>query len=236
MALTLSGTNGVVGAGFTVDASGVSVTAGVGTFGSLAAPAAGLTGALPALSAANLTSIPAANLVGVCTSGLTKTGGFGKLVQVVSSTKTDVVSYSNATETYWNYTDFKVTLTPSSASNKILIMAVFCVGVDSQQSMLAQVRKNGSIITDANADAGSGASQGRATYHHSYSTSSEAPLPVIINYLDTAGDTNERYYNLALSHTSGSTRTMYLNRGSSDSNNYYMARSTSTLTAIEIAA
>jgi hypothetical protein len=77
MALTLSGTNGVVGAGFTVDASGVSVTAGVGTFGSLAAPAAGLTGALPAISAASLTQIPAANIVGVCTSGLTKTGGFG---------------------------------------------------------------------------------------------------------------------------------------------------------------
>ena len=77
MALTLSGTNGVVGAGFTLDASGASVTAGVGTFGSLNAPAAGLTGALPAISAASLTSIPAANIVGVCTSGLTKTGGFG---------------------------------------------------------------------------------------------------------------------------------------------------------------
>ena len=77
MALTLSGTNGVVGAGFTLDASGASVTAGVGTFGSLNAPAAGLTGSLPALDAANLTSIPAANIVGVCTSGLTKTGGFG---------------------------------------------------------------------------------------------------------------------------------------------------------------
>ena len=183
-----------------------------------------------------LTSINAAQLVGVCTSGLTKTGGFGKLVQVVSTTKTDVVSYSNATETYWNYTDFKVTLTPTSASNKILIMAVVMVGVDSQQSMYGQLRKNGSIITGANADAGSGASQGRSTVHHSYSTSAEAPLPVIINYLDTAGDTNERYYNLALSHTSGSTRTMYLNRGSSDSNNYYMGRSTSTITAIEIAA
>ena len=85
MALTLSGTNGVVGAGFTVDASGVSVTAGVGTFSSVqgsganltALPAANLTGVLPALNAASLTSIPAANLVGVCTSGLTKTGGFG---------------------------------------------------------------------------------------------------------------------------------------------------------------
>jgi len=76
MALTLSGTNGVVGAGFTVDASGVSVTAGVGTFSSVrgthhgdganltALPAAQITGTLPAISAANLTNIPAANITG----------------------------------------------------------------------------------------------------------------------------------------------------------------------------
>ena len=68
MSLTLSGTNGVVGAGFTVDASGVSVTAGVGTFSSIGAgasvPAAGLTGALPTISAANCTNIPAANITG----------------------------------------------------------------------------------------------------------------------------------------------------------------------------
>ena len=72
MALTLSGTNGVVGAGFTVDASGVSVTAGVGTFSSVqgsganltALPAANLTGTLPAISATNLTNLPAANLTG----------------------------------------------------------------------------------------------------------------------------------------------------------------------------
>ena len=68
MALTLSGTNGVVGAGFTVDASGVSVTAGVGTFASIGAgasvPAAGLTGTLPSISGASLTSLSAANLTG----------------------------------------------------------------------------------------------------------------------------------------------------------------------------
>ena len=78
MALTLSGTNGVVGAGFTVDNSGVSVTAGVGTFGSIGAgtsmAAAGLHGTMPTIDGHALTSINAANIVGVCTSGLTKTG------------------------------------------------------------------------------------------------------------------------------------------------------------------
>jgi len=88
MAITISGTDGIVGAGFTVDASGVSVTAGVGTFASIGAgasvaaaglhgtmptidgsaltslSAANLTGTLPAISAANLTNIPAANITG----------------------------------------------------------------------------------------------------------------------------------------------------------------------------
>ena len=63
MALTLSGTNGVVGAGFTVDASGVSVTAGVGTFTSYQG------------SAASLTQIPAANIVGVATAGFGNASG-----------------------------------------------------------------------------------------------------------------------------------------------------------------
>ena len=86
MAITISGTDGIVGAGFTVDASGVSVTAGVGTFSSLNAAASGLTGALPALSAASLTSIPAANIVGLATAGFERSGGFsgGKVLQVVS--------------------------------------------------------------------------------------------------------------------------------------------------------
>ncbi len=92
MALTLSGTNGVVGAGFTLDASGASVTAGVGTFSSLNAAASGLTGALPALDAANLTKIPAANIVGVCTSGLTKTGGFSDYVKLQAATGTSAVA------------------------------------------------------------------------------------------------------------------------------------------------
>ncbi len=101
MALTLSGTNGVVGAGYTVDASGVSVTAGVGTFSSavigsigagVSVPAAGLTGALPTISAANCTNIPAANITGTlpAISGANLTGIAGGISEIdvyrVSST------------------------------------------------------------------------------------------------------------------------------------------------------
>ena len=127
MALTLSGTNGVVGAGFTVDASGVSVTAGVGTFGSHAAPAAGLTGALPALNAASLTQIPAANIVGVCTSGLTKTGGFGKILQIGYGFRTGHLQTSSS-----SYVDSGITtsITPASTSNRILIQINYLGGIN----------------------------------------------------------------------------------------------------------
>jgi len=161
----------------------------------------------------------------------------GNILQVVSTTKTDTASNSTASQAFWNNTDFKATITPSSASSKILITAVVMLGIDSQQSLYAQLRKDGGIITGALGQSESGlGTQAQATYHHSYSTSAEAPLPVIINYLDTAGNTNQRYYNLAFSHTSGLARTMYLNRGSSNANDYNKGKSTSSITLMEIAA
>jgi len=137
MALTLSGTNGVVGAGFTVDASGVSVTAGVGTFSSVqgsganltSLPAAQLTGALPAISAASLTSIPAANLVGVCTSGLTKTGGFGKILQIVQFATSSTNNYASVD---FQNTVVTVNITPTESSSKFLIRSSICYGLGAQ--------------------------------------------------------------------------------------------------------
>ena len=105
MALTLSGTNGVVGAGFTVDASGVSVTAGVGTFSSIGAgasvPAAGLTGVLPTISAANCTNIPAANITGTlpAISGANLTGITAGITMVDTWDLSGVISMGNDTET-----------------------------------------------------------------------------------------------------------------------------------------
>lgn len=68
-------------------------------------PAANVTGTLPALTAANLTNIPAANIVGVCTSGLTKTGGFGKVLKVQQTTIPTIATYSSGSTTYQEVTN-----------------------------------------------------------------------------------------------------------------------------------
>ena len=109
MALTLSGTNGVVGAGFTVDASGVSVTAGVGTFSSIGAgtsiAAAGLTGALPTINGANLT-------------------GIGKLIKYATFTHDGYVSgdYRNAPDDITSgYQLINQSYTPAAADSTIVV-------------------------------------------------------------------------------------------------------------------
>ena len=95
-------------------------------------PAANVTGTLPALTAANLTNIPAANLVGVCTSGLTKTGGFGKILQVVSVVASSVVS---STAVGPVDTGLSASITPSATSSKVLVIV--------SQSMMTRLTGGG---------------------------------------------------------------------------------------------
>ena len=82
-------------------------------------PAANITGTLPALTAANLTNIPAANLVGVCTSGLTKTGGFGLVLKYESNVLSQTTAYGSSSNAYQEITnkDFVV----AGTNSRILI-------------------------------------------------------------------------------------------------------------------
>ena len=75
-------------------------------------------------SAASLTQIPAANIVGVCTSGFAKTGGFGKILQVVHATATSEVSQSFSAGDTFVDTGLSASITPSSSSNKIFVTGV----------------------------------------------------------------------------------------------------------------
>ena len=63
--------------------------------------------------------IPAASIVGVCTSGLTKTGGFGKLLKYETYTTTTATSTSGQT---FVDTGLSGTIQPSAASSKILVI------------------------------------------------------------------------------------------------------------------
>ena len=177
-----------------------------------------LTGALPAISGANLTGVSA-----------------GKVLQVVSTTKTDTVSNSTGSQNWWSYTDssLRVTITPTHANNKILITGTITVGVDSLQWIFIRLEKNGSRLNAGNGNQDGNKSRCFTATHHA----DDAEMPhtnKVLNYLDTAGDTNSRYYNFGIAHTSGATRSLYINRGNRTTNDFYTPACVSTITAMEI--
>ena len=79
-------------------------------------------------SAASLTQIPAANIVGVATAGLTKSGGgFGKILQVANTTTNGAASvtltsaYANNSSNIYYITSLNTSLTTTETNSKILI-------------------------------------------------------------------------------------------------------------------
>ena len=187
MAITISGTDGIVGAGFTVDNSGVSVTAGVGTFSSVRGTHHG--------DGANLTSIPAANIVGVCTSGLTKTGGFGKLFQVLQTVKTD--TYTTSSTSYGLITGLTQAITATSTSNRILINITLYGGNNTNEAAVGfQLAKDGSVISGTIGDA-SGANQESGTIRFSQTNSNHAEDASFM-FLDTPADTSAHTYGVLM--------------------------------------
>ena len=224
MSLTLSGTNGVVGAGFTIDPSGINVAVGVVTATSYQG------------SAASLTQIPAANIVGVCTSGFTKTGGFGKILQVASAAKTDTTSTSTAT--YAAISGLQPSLTPSSSSNKILITVDLKLGfsnaaADVNLQLFRSVGGSETQIYLGDADG----SRLRCFFggQNSGYADSTAVIPVSATFLDSPNTTSAVTYLVKWGINRSSTY-LYLNRSGDDTNNDVHPRTGSSITIMEIEA
>ena len=195
-----------------------------------------LTGALPAVSAASLTQIPAANIVGVCTSGLTKTGGFGAILQAVSTTKTDVSSGSVGSGGYHN-SGVSVSITPSNSSNKILIVGyVMTSVVGPQHNIGVVIKKDSSVITGYLGDADGSRRQNAAVGTNMVSSYENFTGQINFQYLDTAGGTSAITYEAAIRNPSSTTRTVYVNRATTDTDSNSHYRTASTITVMEVAA
>ena len=171
-------------------------------------------------SAASLTQIPAANIVGVCTSGLTKTGGFGKVLQAVSATTTSTVT--NTTDTFAD-TGLTASIT-ISAGSKVLIMCTQHLDMqrDSSASRCAVKLLRGS--TDIFAPANVKNIGLEADYS---SVSKVLFLPLHLSFLDTGASTGSNTYKLQgrVTSASNSARVRFQDDGNP-----------STMTLLEVAS
>ncbi len=212
-----------------------------------------ITLAAPAIAGTNTLSLPAVTdtLVGLAaTQTLTNksiaatqlTGTIaaarlpaGSVLQVVSTTKTDTTSFSSAsTNTYVDITGMSVTITPTSATNKILVM--YTVGVSNSANATIHIRlyRGATSIGQGNA---SGNRLGDSLIWRPNGAQYNYDIgPLSSSFLDSPATTSATTYKLAATLGSSYNGTFYLNRSWDDIDFDYSGRTASTITVMEIAA
>ena len=184
-------------------------------------------------SAASLTQIPAANIVGLATAGFERSGGFGggKVLQIQQTVKTDTASESVSSGVPTSTIFLPVNITPASASNKILIMVTANLSDNGTCAIIIQ--KDGSALSGATGDA---AGNRERTTASTLITSDNQLQTVNATYLDTAGTTSQITYGFKLFVQDNNTSTIYLNRMVNSYDYAYGFRSPSMIQVMEIAA
>ena len=152
------------------------------------------------------------------------------VLQVLSTAKLDTYSASGAFATV---TGLTVTITPSSASNKILILATVtgCGGGAVQAGYKVQFA-GGNSGTFIGATAGL---RERVATTNSASSTVETPGNVSIMYLDSPATTSAITYSVqAKGMATGDT--VFINRGGTDADSATQSRQASSITVMEISA
>ena len=186
-----------------------------------------------------LNSDGSTTISGNATCSGTATGfGGGKLLQVVQG-GSNVASSQSVASKATAYTGIQVSITPSSASSKILVIATIsgaASAVINNWAMTLQ-KKTGSG-SFASLTAANGAVDGNRSQSISGTRmdSIYSMYQVSFNFLDTAGSTDTLIYRAAYFNHSGGTRTLYINRSSDDLNNNDYTRGASWIQALEISA
>jgi len=184
-----------------------------GAFTSTTIDATKLTGNLPAIDGSSLT-------------------GVGKVLQVVSTTKTDTFSYTGTAFT--DVTGLSATITPSSTSSKILItVAVSFSGNSNNYIAFKVLRGSTAILMPTETGTGVECAGGYAinnSGNNQYSVHKE-----VMTGLDSPSTTSATSYKVQVSPMRTTTQTAYINRSYAivDDNQF---RTTSTITVMEIEA
>jgi hypothetical protein len=155
----------------------------------------------------------------------------GTVLQIVANTRNGTYSENIGSTHFWGPADFETKITPSSASNKVLIQGHFCVDGAIAMGVNCQIKKDGSVLAGAN---GATASNRKLT-HSGVKSTGERMVNLPITYLDSPNTTSEVAYKFWFTHTSGSARVVYINQSHEDTDNAEISRAVSTILLTEIA-
>lgn len=185
-------------------------------------------GGLPndSVTSANIASLAASKLTGQVADANAPSGS---VVQVVQTVKRD--TYGDSTGSWVDITGMTASITPTSASNKVLVLISLKGGGDASPSYNTfRLVRGGSVIADA--DAAGSRSCGFGGFNprdgnDKYTTTAE--------FLDSPSSTSSVTYKIQVT-TAVSGRAFYLNRSAGDGDGSTSSRMISSITLLEIAA
>lgn len=163
--------------------------------------------------------------------------GAFRVLQVVSTTKTDTFTTNSTTPV--DVTGLSVTITPSSTSSKILILASVPWSAGNGNYVSAFMRLDGGGTTNYRGNANSNAQRcvtgimelNNAAYNYQTVTAH-------LNYLDSPATTSATTYKaqIWLYSTGVASPNIYVNRPAFNATDLYASAAAATITAMEISA
>ncbi len=152
-----------------------------------------------------------------------------RVLQVLSTVKTDTFSTASETPTFTDVTGLSVSITPSSTSSKILIFVNMYAsgGVSGMRHYSRLVRGSTAICVGDSA----GSRLQVSAYNVNERTATMNDFP--ITFLDSPNTTSSTTYKVQV--TAETADTIYINRSGQDSNSDTYARTASTITVMEVA-
>lgn len=147
----------------------------------------------------------------------------GKVLQVVSTAKTD--TFTTTSTSYTDLTGLSVSITPSSASSKVFVTFETRIGASSDAFFVQVLRDTTAIYRGDAAGSRTRATAG-GNYLNQYMSGTSTGM-----YLDSPSSTSALTYKLQMRVSAG---TGYVNRGANDTDGTAFDRTASSITVMEI--
>ena len=161
---------------------------------------------------------------------LSRAGNILQVVHVNSNTH-----MSSTSTSYVDLTGVTATITPSSSSNKILIVCSIAISKEANHSFIGRIVKDGSAISGAGGVAESGHGNQEDGAWWLIRTTPHATNSCTVQYLDSPATTSATTYK-AQGKTSNSSQGFALNRTKNGEDQLYASPTFSSITLWEVAA
>jgi hypothetical protein len=156
--------------------------------------------------------------------------GAFRVLQIVSTTKSDTFTTTSAT--YTDVTGLSLTITPSSTTSKVLLLATIVGGGQTATTQgFGQFVRNSTAIGVGDA----AGSRVQATFPMALLSSAFSIWSLNATFLDSPATTSATTYKIQIRNEFGS-GTIYVNRSENDTNSAAGGRYISTITAFEVSA